>query len=746
VLALASNAEGGLREAAPVLVVTGSVLDTSGDPLEGAEILVGDPWEGESSVARSDASGAFRGELVERPDSFLFTAFAEGFEGARKHAEGPRGAELRLGTFRLGPGGEVGGRVVDERGQGIVRAWVEWLPATAFPVDFDAAREDGPEEEDYDERRFHALARTGADGAFRLRGLPRGECFLAAHAHAKQHGWTGIFEVRGGPLPELEIVLLPSVTARSSIAGIVEDPAGQPLADIALRFRMRDQRMDLATTGPDGRFVLDYGWTRPVDLGAHDPKQRYGSTWIEGVRPGTQDLVLRMGEPSWIVLRLVDAVGRAVPWGHVRLEGVQHDGGREGSVRIERPDEPFRVEVSAPGFRPETLGPLEPPPPGAELRLTLQPGQSLRGRVVHRGRPVAGARLDLARTHAPGETREGRGFAPSDHPFLLVGSVDLDGNDGTSDGSGAFVLTIHEDGWQGLRVEAQGFPMTVFGPYDLERTGGEAELVLELERAGSIEGSVRSAPGGEARERLVAASNGWSFVRTAPVDSDGRYRLEDLAPGPYQVRSCEPPAASLQPFQRWSSSAGPVAWDCRVQSGSTTRFDLDLAGEGTVVLSGRLQLVGAEARAAQALLFAPGTQPGSWSPPRASSEVASDGSFELVLSRPGSYRLEVQAPPLTLSEELELFAGRREWTQRLETGRLRIRPGADQGSVRYTARAGPLEILASIRWFERGEPVSEVPAGRGRLERRAPANPPQPWALLREVEVPAGQEVVVEVP
>jgi hypothetical protein len=749
--------------------VVATVVDSQGRPIEGAELLVGAPWDREALVARSDAEGRFQGEFP-NPPTLQFAVLADGFEGARRYVEGARGAELRLGEFRLAPGGQVEGRVVDEAGVGLADANIEWFPAAAFPRNVVSAREIGPEIEDWDEERYAPFSSSGADGRFLLRGLPLGECFLAANADARLHGWTSLFEVGSGPLPEQTIVLPESPHAALRILGLVVDPNGVALEGIAI-LCSEDRERELqplrglgyvggvsgawATTTSDaeGRFTIT-GWNQVIDLGAQDPKRRWATTWLDDVRPGTQDLVLRMRPPVWMVVRLVDPEGRAVPWGHVRYENEHLEGGREGLVRLHRPEMSFTVEVSAPGFKKERLGPLEPPSPGEELRLTLQPGQSLRGRVLHLGRPVGGALLDLAPTPSPGEPSEASGCSPQDHPFLAHGSVELGGNDGTSDTAGAFVLTIHSKGWHGLRVEAEGFPLTVFGPFELAPEAGVEGLELELERGGVLEGFVREAPGNEPIERLVAVSNGWGFARTAPVDERGAYRIEDLAPGPYQVRPCLPPAASLQMLERTQAKTLAIEWDCSIRAGETTRFDLDLATEGSVVLEGHLEFVGAEPGQWEVDLLRAGTGLERVVSPRAHLPGGSDGTFELALSRPGPYQLRLRSGPLWILEELELFSGRNEWRRRFELGRVWLHAAegtavmGTQSHLRYVALdTGKLEFIAWFPWWREQAGNNGLrftaPLGSGRLE-TSTSQDPDDWTSICDLTLAPGEELRLE--
>ncbi len=766
----------------PRLTVLGRAVDLDGRPIQGAELFASDEiGPAQRLVARSDESGQFRAELPRAWGVHGFTLLAEHYRAAEIEVFDVGRVELQLGTVPLAPGSEVAGRVLDETGRPIPGARVSWLPASAYPADaatarrkgFGQGRADYAELGELDQLRelgyagedanvFVPDTRSTADGSFRLRGLPLGECFVVAWKRGHSYGWSQVFELRAlrphpsGAASEVEIVLPPSLTASSQIAGIVRDPAGAPVAGILVH--AQGSRLNSSVhTESDGTFLLDKGWTEPVLLRATDEEQRWAPAELADVAPGSRALELVLAEPAWLTVRLLDAGERPIPWGHVRVAATRKETGRAGTVRIQKPAEAFELEAFAPGFRTQTFGPFEPGQLGDELALHLVPGQAVRGRVVSQGRPVAGARLDLAFTQAPGITCESRNAAPREHPFQLTGRVDLDGNDGTSDASGGFLLTVHSDGWHSLRVEAEGFPTNVFGPFLLARAAGFEELELELERAGILAGQVRLAPDAGARERLVGACNGWSFVRTALVQDDGSYSIRDLAPGAYQVRVCVPPIAALQELASREESGESVTWDCRVSAGATTRFDLDLSQEGSVVLAGQLTLVGAPAQEWEAELLSIPADPTLTGSSRASAVLDSAGRFELVLSRAGTYRLRLAGGSPAFEQTLELANGRNEWSYRSATGRVLVRVSESQGKglavrLRYRAQAeGGVRFTAQRHVYLRAGAGFDwkiaAPPGRGRLETTTDLGARDAhWTLVRELVIASGEELVVAYP
>lgn len=752
-----------------VLRIEGRVVDLEARPIDGAELFVSQSGNNEGALlARSGADGAFVAELPVTGSDLYFIVQAERFQGQDLGVSRPGSGVLQLGTFRLAPGGEVVGRVLDESGQPIRGAIVSACPPSAYPEDEAHARESGVEFDPEDQESFQPFATSGSDGRYRLRGVAPGEWFLFAWREGRSCGWTQVLEVQRDVVQERDIVLPPSSRAATQIAGTVRDPQGRPLRSIRVEAgldgldragldQLGQRRSDL--TDADGRFLLNGDWTQPVLVRGVDREERWASAERPGVVPGTLDLELVLGEPMWLTVRLEDERGDSIPWGHVRHAetGRMHDTGRDGFVRLPEPSKSFRLEGSAPGYRTELFGPFEPEAAEDELVLTLRPGQALRGRVLFQGRPVAGAKVDLCGTREPGTTVEARGTAPSDHPFLLTGNVDLDGCDGTSDRSGSFLLTLHQDGWQSLRVEAEGFPMQVFGPFQVSIEAGLSGVEVELERAGAIEGRVLLRPGEDPAQRLVGACNGWSFVRVVPVTADGTYRIDDLAPGAYQLRACRPPVAALQELDATLPVDEPIAWDCRVAAGETTRFDLDLAHEGSVVLAGEFALEDARPQEWQARLLAGGREPDWWSTPRARAEVDAGGRFELVVSRAGRYRLQLASAAVFVDQELDLVPGRNEWSYRHPAGRLRVRASessAERGELlRFRAEGeGPARFTSLLHAYllRSNDAVDwsiDAPAGPGRLERALDGySPDAEWTLVRELTVVAGQELVLDYP
>lgn len=700
---------------------------------------------------------------------------AAGFRGATREVR-LSGDVIHLGTLVLEAGAEVVGRVYGEDGAPVPRAEVRWLEAGAFPSDAALARENGVWSWS---DRYQPLASADGAGAFRLEGVPALRGFLAGRGLGTAWGWSEVFDVRAGATLEVDLVL-PRAAPEGEIAGVVLDADGRPLASALVR--------DSAEVEPDshgeryadeqGRFRFSVKGTAARRVRAQDPEERWYPAEAAGVLPGTLDLVLRLGEPRWLEVAVTDTDGAPLPWSSVRgeVEGVLYgaipmrQADERGVLRLLRPRQPFRLEAFAPGYRPASFGPFDPAALGARLELALQPGQAVAGRVTHRGRGVPGARLALSLSLRPGTAAAAINATPLDQPFVVLGTTRLDGHDATTDADGAFVTTLHERGWHSLRVVAEGFPPSVFGPFEWEKEEGARGLELELERGGALEGYVLAAPGREAAGRLVAASSGWGFAVSTAADEHGWYRLEGLQPGPWQVRPGVPPLGSEEMlFASWTTrdSSFEALWDCEVRAGETTRFDLDLRDHEAFVLEGELRTawaVGgwkAELREVDAAAAA-GDEGARRAPfPVGSASLDDGGRFRIALSRGGRMHLSLSYGIVELSQELVLERGSNPWHAELSSARLRLSgaPRAAAGAELYGLQylwegPGGLQLVRSIFLSDLvgGEPaLIDVPAGPGRLVALERVDGPGGVLrlvprTLREVDLAEGQELLLDLP
>jgi hypothetical protein len=80
------------------------------------------------------------------------------------------------------------------------------------------------------------------------------------------------------------------------------------------------------------------------------------------------------------------------------------------------------------------------------------------------------------------------------------------------------------DGERVLQCLADGFALAELGPLDVDPATGAHDLDFELLRGGTIEGTVRVAPGLDPAGVIVGANRFDAHPRTQRADEQGRFR------------------------------------------------------------------------------------------------------------------------------------------------------------------------------------------------------------------------------
>jgi len=383
-----------LREggAAETVVLDGRVLDENGQALAGARVTAG------TIGAWTDARGTWRLEL---PRTRMTTL----------HVEGPGTAPARVtvGTDRAGrldlrvvPGAEIEGWVVDDGGAPVLGACVR---AVARARDVGDPPADGEIL-----GRCLAVAWSGPDGAFRLRGIPPD----AERVYARGHG-------RGSaPLPlaaagDAELVL----RSELPVAVRVVDDTGQGVADMHVRLLsipIVPIRETEALTDADGWFRAGM----PADRVSEVTEFAHG---VHGyVEPGgTVELVLPRDHGDASVRYAIEG---EVPV-DARLVHAEFSRRLVGSSGVFHRLATGRYEliVTAEGFLPETRT-LEIERPDQELAVSIALRRA--GEVTLTASPgarvlvqtVSGEPAPLARLELPEGSQVVQGFGPGTYRFV----------------------------------------------------------------------------------------------------------------------------------------------------------------------------------------------------------------------------------------------------------------------------------------------------------------------------------------
>jgi protocatechuate 3,4-dioxygenase beta subunit len=343
----------------------------------------------------------------------------------------------------------AGGRVVDAAGRPVAGARVELLRSDDIFLQYDGRGRESRREllsagEAESGPRFHAI--SGADGRFRLAGLPADAWFVL---RVLDNGFTVLAQrsiaspVAGGQFA-LGTLRLPRVP---TVHGRVVDSRGRPLAgaqvwalsagDLEIKGRSTNLQVlgggeaPVALTGPDGRFAIprfEPGILEVCGKGLAPAR-------VIPLAPGPNRIVLTAPPPPRRLSgRVVDGQGLPVALAEIHLKAHDRDpwlvlaqerlwhpcsprptgdeavpvydkrsspeevvalAGRDGRFAFEMagPAEEMEVRAEAAGYlRQESLLVPAPPRAPAQVELVLERGAVVSGRVLTaRGLPAAGA-------------------------------------------------------------------------------------------------------------------------------------------------------------------------------------------------------------------------------------------------------------------------------------------------------------------------------------------------------------------
>jgi len=739
--------------------VEGRVVDELGRPVAGATLSTHDEPRG-----RSDGAGGFACALpaVPEPSATTLTVAAAGFASARLVVRVAPGGTTQLGDVRLVPAGELHGRVVDPSGRPVagVRVLADGLENER--TDPEELRRQGPR---VDEGTVPETT-SDAHGRFVLAGVPAGPA--RAWAGGGEHAWgsAGPLEVVPRGVVHDVVIEIEPLRADDLIQGVVLDPDGVPVADAMVQYWYVGARYGTGggvRAGKDGRFVLKVAERVVHDLTVLDPEDRWGEILAPGVTPGTRDLELVFEPARWLDVTVVDEDGRPVEGfalesreadvGMSTFLRTRRDSAGSGTARLRLPPIPFVVIASARGFEPDRQGPIDPDGPPTSLVFELHRLPGVHGVVLDPdGMPVAQARVALVENVSEGTRATRNGLRVRLDPN---GPSDTT----TTDGEGRFTVYPERAGLHELEVEATGWALSVVPDLRLD-PAVPADVEIVTTHGGGIEGRVLPPPGGNAEGVVLVIHRGDGRERTLRSGRDGEYRLDGLTPGPWEVVVREHELAPEDRSTSFTSSGAnePWLWSCEVAAGRTTRYDVDLRGEGACILEGRLVTSVPLAMGWTASLEVEGDA--FRTDVADSTPLAPDGSFRLE-GRSGPQRLVLRGPAeacgrLELAEELELRAGSQAIDVELELGRL-VGSGAvsPEGreriyELRWERVAAGRTLTGVVRIVPAADgrfTLSGVPAGPATIRSFDPPSEGDryaPWVTRLELEVPAGGERVVD--
>jgi hypothetical protein len=494
----------------------------------------------------------------------------------------------------------------------------------------------------------------------------------------------------------------------------------------------------------------------PHEPRVQDTRGRWPDVFGAAVPPGTHDVVLRFVEARSIDLVVRDSSGSPIEQFRVfctvgyesRPAGdLSESRHAEGRLALKLPGTSYRLKVRAPGFAETELGPLDPQSTPNPLTCTLMALPRIRGRVTAGGAPVADARVVVWELAKPNMRVVTDGF-PSRFSFQEVADAST-GPDGT------FELGARAGTGYALLCQADGYALAELSPIAIDPQNSRDVLEIKLTAGGAIEGRVVPRPGFEAAGTIVAVCRFDGCPVSQRVGPDGKFSFPRLTPGKWEVTHVDREVEG-----RSNSESGPgihtpteFPWNCVVEEGQTTHFDLDLAHGSSCSLSIQMSVDGKPAAGWMASL-------GTDQPTREHKEVggALDGEGRLHLESldVGSYRLVIQWPAESgekgqIEASIDLKVGENSWPCTLHTGRIQGHVSPRPGEVRLSYAWGQSkEFVYSSRIEVDAEgrfSIFGLSYGRGVIERMEKgADGAWKETSMTPVDVSPGQTAEVEIP
>lgn len=755
---------------AAVVRVRAFVHDAQGQPLDGVPMRMPElgTW-----VARSAADGFVALEVPEAecPRQGLGPVLlgGEGWTLRRlnyqiQRPEGVR--DVRIGPVEMQRGTRIHGRVTDTDGVPLRGAEVRvCLYKREIHAQDPKAWRYGSRRTPADWNRLGVPAQVASDAEGRyelwLPAAPGQRMLVGAEmpGRGSRVGEPIVIDGAAVAMPELQ---LPALQPEAKLSGQVLGVDGKPMPQASVSWievgarRARRSSVDLDV---DARFVILPGPGSRLGLRAVGPD---GSLLLASAGPcvAGEEVVLRMrpilpletgalaGTLRVLDLQVGDEQARPVPAIQVRSLGqglpslpilAVPEG--EGRFRLQVPAACHALRVTAPGMVSKVI--RGPWPEGVQA-LVLEADVAIRGRVLRDGQPVAGARVELRRS-CPPVFHPGVPFAHEVHPAALLF--------GRTDAEGAFEFWMESISLEpGTRLivsaKAEGASWASTGPIGYPVPVELPEQVLELRPGGQVQGRLVVADGSSPQGWVLLLSRGDGRVRQVVLDASGRFRVGDLRAGVWAYALSQ----RTRIFQWLRAKGDPGRWDWRLPGGEVriragAQTDLDLE-----VPSCRERLRRVNVRL--------GTQPAAgwticWAGARGQQfrQLDAEGAclMQLAPVGPTPFHLCNEDRSLFLRGELELDGSAGDAAIVIPTGGLFVKgiAAATGGGRRMFRFLVPAPSLGTwtVKFTAKGADevvLRQVPAGQATLQQWRKDDGKWAWCDLREFEVRAGEETIVD--
>jgi RNA polymerase sigma-70 factor (ECF subfamily) len=643
---------------APTLV-TLRCIERDGTPVEGVRVALAEaPSESplgtatEIGAGRTDSHGLARFASSGFASESLLRIVLEhaDYEVREIHFPAVTGGEngesasrLELGEFVLDSAGTLEGFVIDEHGKGVGR------------IEVFAAKPRGPAAFWW---RLGAVPlatnRTSDDGSFVLTSVPLGSVHVYARLSNGHYERSELIAVQAGR-ENAPLTVLVSRARANRIVVLTKSEEGTPLADADLRFHSELDGTVVGSGGrtdSEGRYVGIVEGDEVFEIQFVDGHGMRDSA--SGVRAGGIPVELIATNGPWIevltqneervpihgaIVEVVDATGSSL-----RLAS------ENGRSQFLRPKEPLKVRIRAAGFEPtERL--VEPHHSDSSIVVSLRVIPMLRGRVESNGKPIAGAVIRVLEAHPFWSEPSGNQLPLIVSQLRPATSIDEGEwvDRASTDVEGRFAMRLSADDARDalkLAATAAGYAPTISPTFQLDVVRALPEFVLELGRGGAIAGRVVVPPGRSPDKVLVEAWSVTGLTSHARADAEGRYSIQNLGPGRYQVLPIDGHSV-----RRIVGKDVATNFPIEVFEGRVTSHDLFIdppsARSATAHLSGRVLVDGSaragirlQVRQRDARLRPSDRQPRT-APPWQGVDVNALGRYDFPALDPGEYELKL---------------------------------------------------------------------------------------------------------
>lgn len=600
--------------------------------------------------------------------------------------EVPRGSqEVSLGELVLIRGSRLEGQVVTSEQQPVSGARVQRLRLTA-----DARR--------LGDDLWSKLAEgtpvvTDGAGFFVLSGLEPSQKLDLLVSH-DDHAPTTVQHVEVPTTAPLVIELPPGFP----VFGRIVDEDGAPVGEAQIELRLGRESAPgepdrtshrAAVSSDDGRFRIPGALEGPARLQIYAP-DLVPPEPLEIQIPGDtrEELLFELSRGSELRGRITTEDDEPVAEARILAGAHVANSDSDGFYRMTGlPRGPARFELTHPAY-PSQLEEITIEAGTNRLDVTLPSGVPVRGRVVDAGgSPVAGVRVTLERLEVRHRVHQ-RTISDRDGVFELSTVT-----------PGTYAAQARRPGKAPVRLEG-----VVVAKDPIE------DLELVLPESTTVVGNILGLDFDELARVSVRANNGGELAFPGTVSYDGRYRIEDLPPGPFLIRART--GDGRRQAQRRvviPGDGGEVHVDLELGQHHTVTGQVLLDGEPLVAAS--LSLRGLDQSVSRAV------------------RTDHEGRFRMEDVPPGNYHLgvshrrelTVHNQPLTIDGDRDILV---DLAPALVAGHLldeegRVVAGAQVIFRRLVSRPGEEGLLA-IRSNEAGRfHFVRVPPGRYRLEVRA---------------------------